>query len=66
MRDGDMVPTVRQVLESLQGREGIVFPRAEGGIFSRDTMYDAWQERWRRRVFVGSGPTTYATRSPAF
>ena len=38
-----MVPTVRQVLESLQGREGIVFPRAKGGIFSRDTMYDAWQ-----------------------
>jgi hypothetical protein len=25
------------------GPEGIVFPRAEGGIFSRDTMYEAWQ-----------------------
>ena len=43
VRDVDMVPTVRQVLESLPGREGVVFPRADGGIFSRDTMYDAWQ-----------------------
>jgi integrase len=43
VRDVDMVPTVRVVLESLPGREGVVFPRADGGIFSRDTMYDAWQ-----------------------
>jgi hypothetical protein len=31
------------VLESLPDREGVVFARADGGIFSRDTMYDAWQ-----------------------
>ncbi len=43
VRDVDMVPTVRQVLESLPCRKGLVFPRADGRIFSRDTMYDAWQ-----------------------
>ncbi len=55
VRDVDMVPTVRQVLESLPGREGLVFPRAGGRVFSRDTMYDGWQRtlteagvRWLR------------------
>jgi integrase len=43
VRDVDMGPTVRQVLESLRGREGLVFSRADGRIFSRDTMYDAWR-----------------------
>ena len=43
VRDVDMVPTVRQMLESFPRREGLVFPRADGRIFRRDTMYDAGQ-----------------------
>ncbi len=43
VRDVDMVPTVRHVLESLPGREGLVFRRADGRIFSRDTMHAAWR-----------------------
>ncbi len=38
-----MVPTVRQLLESLPARGGLVFPRADGRIFSRDTMHVAWR-----------------------
>jgi len=54
VRDVDMVPTVRQVIESLPGREGLVFSRAAGCVFSRDTMYAAWrrtlQEAGVRRI----------------
>src|SRR6202023_3201109 len=37
VRDVDMVPTVRQVLESLPGRgsAGLVFPGVHGGVFPR-------------------------------
>ena len=44
VRDVDMVPTVRQVLESLPSRAsgGFVFPRADGRMFSRSTMEKAW------------------------
>ncbi len=44
VRDVDMVPTVRAVLETLPTRAsgGWVFPRADGAMFSRDMMRDAW------------------------
>ena len=44
VRDVDMVPTVRAVLEALPSRErgGLVFPGAAGGVFPRGTMHDAW------------------------
>lgn len=40
VRDVEMVPTVRLVLEALPGRasDGLVFPRPDGTMFSRDTM----------------------------
>ncbi|HEV2358841.1 MAG TPA: tyrosine-type recombinase/integrase, partial [bacterium] len=49
VRDVDMVPTVRRVLETLPSRiaGGLVFPRTDGRIFSRDTMYEAWQRTHR-------------------
>jgi len=44
VRDVDMVPTVRRVLEALPGRAagGFVFPGAADGVFSRDTERAAW------------------------
>jgi hypothetical protein len=66
VRDVDMVPTVPQVLESLRAARGSCF-RGRKAAFSaatRCTMHSS--ERWKRRVFVGSGPTTYATRSLVF
>jgi len=44
IRDVDMVPTVRQVLEALPGRDagGLIFPRADGRMFSRFAMETAW------------------------
>jgi integrase len=44
VRDVDMVPTVRTVLETLPTRAsgGWVFPRTDGTMFSRDMMRDAW------------------------
>ena len=44
VRDVDMVPTVRQVLESLPAREGLVYSRADGRNFSRDTMHAAGRQ----------------------
>lgn len=43
VRDVDMPPAVRVALEALPHRTGFVFPGRAGGVFSRDTMYDAWQ-----------------------
>jgi integrase len=45
VRDVDMVPAVRAVLETLPSRQanGVVFPRADGRMFSRSTMEDAWR-----------------------
>lgn len=44
VRDVDIVPTVRQALEVLSSRAvgGLVFPRTDGAIFSRDTMRQVW------------------------
>jgi integrase len=44
VRDVDMVPTVRRVLEPLPSRAdgGLVFPGTDGEVFSRDTMRSAW------------------------
>jgi integrase len=44
IRDVDMVPTVRRVLEALPSRAdgALVFPGADGGVFSRDKMRVAW------------------------
>lgn len=45
IRDVDMPPTVRQLLEGLPSRSagGFVFPRADGQMFSRSTMEKAWK-----------------------
>ena len=44
VRDVDMVPAVRQVLEALPSRAvgGPVFPGADGGMFARTNMKRAW------------------------
>lgn len=44
VRDVDLVPTARQVLEALPSRAtgGLVFPRSDGRMFSRSAMDDAW------------------------
>ena len=45
VRDVDMVPTVRAILEALPSRAsgGWVFPRAGGAMVSRAMMRDAWE-----------------------
>jgi|GEM_PF-364656 len=45
VRDVDMPPTVRAVLEAVPTRAagGLVFPRPDGRMFSRSAMDDAWQ-----------------------
>ncbi|HYM91254.1 MAG TPA: site-specific integrase, partial [bacterium] len=44
VRDVDMVPTVRRVLEALASRAagGLVFPGPGGGMFARTNMKRAW------------------------
>jgi integrase len=44
VRDIDMVPTVRRVLETLPTRlrGGLIFPGTHGGVFSRTSMRRAW------------------------
>jgi len=46
VRDVDMVPTVRQVLEALPSRAagGLVFPGVRGGVFPRSPWRRAWED----------------------
>ncbi|HEV2282524.1 MAG TPA: tyrosine-type recombinase/integrase [bacterium] len=46
IRDVDMVPTVRRVLETLPSRAagGLVFPGAGGAMYGRSTMRRAWAQ----------------------
>jgi integrase len=67
VRDVDMVPAVRHVLEGLSSRqaEGLVFPRADGRMFSRSMMWEAWSRTLRaanvRRIRPYDLRHTYAS-----
>jgi integrase len=50
VRDVDLVPTVRRVLEALpsRGSSGLVFPGVHGGVFPRSP----WRRAWDRTILA--------------